>query len=95
MKYQSVRKNTKTKIKFIPTIPQAPIIVIALFFSTIPGNIAKLIRTPPINPPTWAIESIYDPIENNREKTTIMPIMQHIVDRTWPYRARAVQFMIK
>lgn len=95
MNYQFVRKNTRKVIKFIPTIPPKPTIVIILFFSCIPGKRAKEISSPPINPPIWATASIDDPIEKRREKTIIMPIMQHKVDRTFPNLSRAFQFIIK
>lgn len=84
MNYQGVRKNTRNVTKFIITIPATPTIVIILFFYCMPGTIARDPSSPPTNPPMWAMPSIEEPIENNNENTTMIPITQVRLERTCP-----------
>lgn len=78
-------KITNKKIKrFKPNELNFPKYVIILDFYAIPGRIAKPINKPPISPPMWATASIVPPIENNKPKKTITPIVQVIDDLIWP-----------
>ena len=51
MNYQSDKNNIRNVIKFIITIPAAPIIVTIRLLPCIPGRIAILMNRPPIKLP--------------------------------------------
>lgn len=48
-----------------------------LFFCSIAGNIANATKYPPISPPKCPYISTSDPNENNIEKNTKTPTVQH------------------
>lgn len=82
-------------MRFTPTIPPTPIQVIILLLFCIPGSIANEVSSPPTNPPTCAIMSIFDPNEKRSEKTIIIPIIQVKVERTGPNLSSATQLMMR
>ncbi len=65
-----------------------------MLFSYIPGNKANPIKYPPIIPPKCPNISTSDPNENNIEKNTKNPTVQHICDLIYPYCPKVCQLIV-
>jgi hypothetical protein len=85
----------RSVVRFMITMPPMPIHMNTLFFTPIPGRMAKEMKMPPMSPPICAMKSIELPIEKSREMKMMKAIMHAMVDLMGPNLSSSVQLIIK
>ena len=84
------KKNTKNVVKKYAANPPHPNPIIHFFFGKMVGNMARLKKNPPMNPPRCPSQSTPDENDERIVKNTIKPMMQHKA----PFKSpRASQFI--